>query len=81
MGVARNLECFGVNVCWVQVTTCSNRVSEYILCKGFQLYSPCFDGCSEGVSLLVSKSLDAAYALVFVETADWFCVLDIILKE
>lgn len=49
--------------------------------KRFGLYSAYYNGCSRGVSLLVSHSLKVAYVLVFVDPVGRLCILNVTIKH
>lgn len=78
-----NISCdfvrLGIDVCCIQVTRFSTLDRKYVLAGRF-VYSDCLKGPSEGVSWLVSKSLNEAYALVFQDSVAKSCLLDDIIE-
>lgn len=68
--LTRDVQRLVVNISFVQETRFSIRDREYILSKRFVLYSSYIDRRSRGVSMMVSKNLDAGCILIFVDRLD-----------
>lgn len=78
--ISSSIRIFRIDVCCLEETQFSTRDHEDIMCNKFVLYLP-FTRIMRGVSWLERISVEAACALIFEDTADMHCTLDITTKD
>ena len=71
----------GIDICCLQETRFDSNFHEGILSRNYLSFSAYFDGRYRGVTWLISRHLDATYALVLSDPADRLCILDVTIKD